>query len=268
MRKRKIGLLAAAAGAALGGSMAKADFTITSSRTVGGVVIASGPSAGTYDIVDFTLTGTGTSNSVAGSNLITAGLYDASGMLIGVGSGAKGSLATTSADIFETNFPTNTNESWIADNTSPFTLSSTTSDSNSGHGSVLLIGNTPSSSAGVDPQGSTVFVNNELVAGVYGTIFNSGGGAQATPILFAQAVVPTGSTVFLLNPSGTKGAAVPNTGRQFAPSSGEISPGGGFTNAASNDLASPFQDPVPEPGSLGLLGIGAAGLIARRRRRA
>jgi len=273
MRKRKIGLLAAAAGAAFCGTMAKADFTITSTRTVGNVVNPSGGPAGTYDTVDFFLTGTGTSNSVAGSSSITGALYDASGMLIGVGAGGKSPVGTTQADIFATASAVNNNyltQSWVADNTSPFSLGSTTSDSFGGHGAVLLMGNTPSSSGGVDPLGGTTFTANELVAGVYGTIFNSGGTAQATPIEFAQAVVPTGSTVFLLNPSGTKGSASANASRLFGPSSGIFSPGGGFSNAAANNLSAPFQDPVatPEPGSIGLIGLGMAGLIARRRRRA
>jgi hypothetical protein len=265
VRKQKIVLLAFAS-AALSGPMVKADFTLTGTRQVGAVVNPAGAPAGSYDLVRFTLTGTGTSNGAAASNSITAGLYAASGMLIGVGSGAKGSVATNQADIFATNWPANVNDSWIGDNTSPFTLISTTSDANSGHGAVLLMGNTPSGSAGVDPTGPTTFTQNELVAGIYGTIFNSSGTTQATPIYFAQAVVPTNATVFLLDPSGTKGFATANTSRLFGPSSGIFSPGGGFSNAAVNDLGEPFDpNPIPEPVSI--FGIGIASLLVRRRSR-
>lgn len=262
---RKLGMVAAAAGLALSGSVTKADFVISSTRqanaqTVGG---------NAYDLVSFFVTNNGTGGT--GSTLQSldaalyaptsiasgpfAGNYSGNQLLIGTGSGAKGGLPTTSADVFATN-PTN-NNSWIADNTSPFTLNNTAS------GAVLLLGANPSSNAGVDPSSQT-FTNQQPVSGIAGTIFNSSASQTNTsPIQFAQALVPHNMPVEVLNPVASSAV------RNFEPNSGIFGPGVGSFQATNNTtLNGPFIDAVPEPATFGLFGIGAAGLLARRRRTA
>jgi len=253
---RKLGVLAAAAGLAVSGSVVKADFVISSNRQVGAVVVASGSTAGTYDLVSFTVTNTGTNGTGTTVNSIDIALYSASGMLIGVGTGAKGGLPTTAADIFASKSANN--NSWIADNTSQFNLSTTTG------GSVLTFGSNPTTTAGVSATSQT-FSNNELVGGIAGVIFASSPTlpqADGAPgVYFAQAVVPTGASVELLNPVAS--------GRAFEPNSGIFSPlSGSFQANNLTTAGGPYVNAVPEPGSLALVGIGAVGLLARRRRTA
>lgn len=250
---RKLGVLAAAAGLAVSGSVVKADFVLSSTRQTGAITVASGPTAGTYDLVNFFITNTGTNGTGTTLNSVDIALYSPSGMLIGVGNGAKGGLPATSADVFATN-SANVN-SWIADNTSPFTLTSTAG------GSVLLAGSNPANTASVGPSSQT-FTNNELVAGIAGAIFSTTGTqANTSPIQIAEAVVPTGALVEILNPV--------TSGRVFEPNSGTFSPLSGNFQANNDTTANgPYVNAVPEPGSLALVGIGAVGLLARRRRTA
>jgi hypothetical protein len=260
---RKLGFLAAAAGLAVSGSVTKADFVVSSNR----VADAGAPG---YDLVSFTVTNDGTNSTGTTLNSIDialyaptsiatgpfAGTYANNGMLIGVGSGAKGGLATTNADVFASNSANN--NSWIADNTSPFTLTGTAA------GSVLLLGANPTTTAGVSPTSQT-FTNNELVAGISGAIFSSTTPqADGAPgVYFAQAVVPTGMPVELLNPV--------TSGRAFEPNSGIFSPlNGSFQADNLTTAGGPLINgvAVPEPASFAMVGIGAAGLLARRRRMA
>ena len=254
---RKLGVLAAAAGLAVSGSIAKADFVITSTRANNAVTVSSGQNQGTYDVVSFSIVNNGANGTGTTINSVDVGLYSSQGMLIGVGNGAKGGLPATAADIFATNSANFTGESWIADNTSPFNLTSTSG------GSVLLFGANPNTTAGVTAISQT-FNNNDKVAGISGTIFATNPtppqDATGVGVQFAQAVVPHGAPVSVLNPV---------TGRPYEQNSGIFSPLNGSFQATNNTTANgPYTDGVPEPGSIALFGIGAAGLLARRRRKA
>jgi hypothetical protein len=250
MRKVRL-LTAAAVGLAVSGSVSKADFVITHSRTSNAFTLNSQ----SYDVVTFSVVNDGINGT--GSTLISvdAALYtpNPGGMLIGVGNGAKGSVPANAADVFGTN-PANFNTaSWIGDGTSPFTLSGAVG------GSVLLLGGDPTSNAGVAPNSQT-FTANQPVQGIAGTIFTlpppqpAGGG-----VIFAQAVVQHNAFVTLLNPVAT-GA------RAFEHNSGLFSSDGNSTLMASVTFEGSAIVDVPEPASFALVGIGAAGLLPRRRR--
>jgi len=249
---RKYALLAAVAGTVLGGSLVKADFTITSVRDVGNASGATGTSTVGYfggaatglDFVYFYAknNGNGTGDKLDGINL-TLTDNTSSGMMVGfykpsfsfvsdfngsVTFGSAGTQYGNGANSKEPYYsfmnilgdPTNTADSTMTNynptSTTPSAYSATTIQS--------------FSEAGISTNTSGGAGEN----GVNATTSNGGRGA-----LFAVAVVPTGDSVTV---------------------SGSLSGNTGTPSAIT------ATNPVPEPASMALFGIGAAGLLGRRRR--
>lgn len=252
---RKLGLLAAAAGLALSGSMAKADFVISA-------VKSTGPTINTQatDIYDFIVTNDGTHGTGTTINSIDIALTSNNGMFIGVRSGGRGDIFYTGAG--------SALDSWISDqafNTPPTSLTSGGNGNltTTAGGTILLLGQDPSTNAGTSNNATSTFTANQLVQGIAGAIASTSG-ADASPLWFARAVVPAGSTVSLFTPGGTASAPT-SANRAFEPNSGVFSPlSGSFAAINNSGTSGPFV--VPEPSSLALFGIGAAGLLARRRK--
>jgi hypothetical protein len=250
-------MLAAAAGLALCGSVAKADFSISAVKSVGPTI-----GSQTTDVYDFILSNNGANSTGTTINSIDIALLSSQGMYIGVRSGGRGDLFYTSA--------ASANDSWISDqafNTPPTSLTSGGNGNltTTAGGTILLLGQDPATNAGTS-NSATTFTANQLVQGISGAIVSSSG-ADSSPLWFARAVVPTDSVVTLLNPGGTASTPTPNATRLFEPNSGVVSPlVGSFAPINDSGTSGPFV--VPEPSSFALVGIGAAGLMSRRRRTA
>lgn len=259
---RKYAVLAAAAGLALAGSVANADFVVTANRINLGTANSftsdtsnNGQMAG-FDLVEFFAKNQGASATVEnqGSKLLTVSLTmaDASAGLLQIGGYARGASphAGDPADLF------GGGALYVATNGgSHYAFQPISSAPNAYYSLMTLLGdpgttgeNNPAQSYN-QPSGGFVPANTftnyafaiksfsnqygSTTGGVNATTSNGGKGA-----LFAIAVVPTGDNVSV---SG-----------QFG---GDI---------GANPTAFTFV--TPEPTVAGFFGIGLAGLAARRRR--
>lgn len=256
---RKYALLAVVAGTVLGGSLAKADFTISSVRAVGNVTGATGGPANVsfvggsmsgFDAVFFYAHNNGgTTGDKLDSIDVTLKDNTSAGLKIGYAN-----TFVSSADLTGTNT--------FASNSNVYVFGF----GNSGYYSFQQILGDPSPSGAADnntgnyaptatnPGNSRTTYGNAIQQfETTGISSNTSGGAGENGVnattangnlgaLFAVAVVPTGDSVT------ASGGLFGNAGPQQ-------------TFSASNPAV------VPEPSSIALVGIGAAGLLLGRRRR-
>ena len=281
---RKFGLLAAAAGMMIGGSVANADFVITSTRQQNAFSIGSQ----SYDIVTFAVHDTVANGTNGFINQIDLAMYDSSGkngMLISASQQTVNHQTVQYPDLFaqhgETSLP---QTSWLQSKIQGDTTGQTL---NLGGSSVATF------SGGVftfDQASSTgLFTNSytdqQLVGGIGADeTWTSGNGFTAnstvSPVMFAQATVQHGDSVTLVTPvnitNGQGGRLLPSTTWDTG---GTVFGADGTSNVFANTGASPaapptgtglgaYTDAVPEPASIGFLGLAAGGLLARRRRQA
>jgi len=243
---RKCGLLAAAAGLALAGSVARADFTITSNRVNNGAT----------DTVTFFVQETNSGNTAGFPllNAISVALYDpsASGLFLTTNSGGKvNAYSGTGSRIL----PINDGSTFLTGiQTSPAVLNL--------NGTVNTLGTGYTASSTIS------------ASGLGGTIGAVGAGVDITaaPVAFAVGVVPANDTVEILQTTST--GDVPGNRSifpQFQPAGTEFTATTAAADSnkivlASNASSSAFVNAVPEPGTLGLVGLAMGGLLARRRR--
>ena len=276
---RKFGLLAAAAGLMIGGSVANADFVITSTRTQNAFTLNSV----SYDTVDFFVHDTAANGTNGFSNQIDLAMYDSSnknGMLISASTQTINHVSQSYPDLFaqsgEASLP---QTSWLKSSilTGVVTNRGGSSVVNF-NGSVFTFDQAVSNGTFANQ-----YTDQQLVGGLGADeTWSSGSGFSAsTPVMFAQATVQHGDSVTLVTPvnitNGQGGRVLPSTTWDTG---GTVFGADGTSNVFANTGASQSTPPtgtglgaytdavVPEPASIGFLGLAAGGLLARRRRQA
>jgi len=260
---RKFGLLAAAVTMALGGSIVKADFVVSHSRATDAFTIGSTE----YDIVTFSVVNNGLNGTGESLGTADVALYAPNnGMVISIPS--SGTTPGLKPDVYGTGTEsTKADSSWI---------NGTIPGLSTIKGRPILLSSGGNLSTDTGTSGgvyNNTYTNQELVAGISGTIFATpGNGVVDTnpadggaAVVFAQVAVPAGDPVELLAPGALNRVGIPssfeNTASGFASDSGTDGTGN-YTPLLVNVVDGTL---VPEPASLGIFGIMAAGLLARRR---
>jgi hypothetical protein len=243
---RKFALLALAAAAACG-SVAKADFVVSSNRTTDAFTIGSQA----YDVVTWSVLNNGANATGTKLEQVDMAFYDPNaGMLIGVSGGQP--------DLYNLNIG--------APESAATTISymdGNLSHVNAAPGESILRPNlTVDQATGSTPGSETftsTYTNEQAVAGIAGDLYWSNQpNISVTPLTFAYTVVASGDPVELLAPGATRPSGLSTTWEQPATGFGVV--GGAFI-----PISATITNGTPEPASLGLLGIAAAGLLGRRR---
>jgi len=267
---RKFGLLAAVAGLAIGGSVARADFVITSTRTqnittIGGQAV---------DRISFTVTNDGLNTTGTGTNNIDVALFDSTGggkngMVISASNTADGSDANAGAlfsvpslvgypDIFHKNSEFSlVNSSWIRN------INGQASKAIGGSSIVTFPGGvfTLDQADGTGAFHNT-YADQQLVGGFGGDEFwTASAPVISAGAIFVQATVLHGDSVTLAT-TVANGRTTPSTSWE----TGGTAFGVVNSSTIRPNATGTYTDAIPEPASIGFLGLAAGGLLARRRR--